>query len=84
MIVVEDHAVTGGFGSAVLEVAARKGIWAANVRLMGLPDRFIAHAKRQEQLAQVGLDAEHIAAAAEQMFQATAAQATRHADRASG
>jgi len=61
MIVCEDHAVTGGFGSAVLELAAARGLDAARVRLMGLPDRFIPHASRREQLAAAGLDAEHIA-----------------------
>jgi len=84
IIVVEDHTVMGGFGSAVMELAARKSLPAPNVRLMGLPDRFIAHANRQEQLAEAGLDAEHLAAAMEKMLHAGEGQAVHHEDRVSG
>ncbi len=63
MLVCEDHAVAGGFGSAVLELAADRGLRADQVRLVGLPDRFISFAARQEQLTEVGLDATHISAA---------------------
>jgi len=63
MVVCEDHAVAGGFGSAVLELAAARGLNASAVRLLGLPDRFIAHAARQQQLTEARLDATHIAAA---------------------
>ena len=63
VIVVEDHAMIGGFGSAVLELAAARGLSTGNVRLMGIPDRFIPHASRVEQLVDAGLDATHIAVA---------------------
>jgi len=63
MLACEDHAVVGGFGSAVLELAADRGLRADHVRLAGLPDRYVSFASRQEQLAEVGLDAPHIAAA---------------------
>ncbi len=62
LLCVEDHAVAGGFGSAVMELAAAKGLNASRVRLLGIPDRFIPHASRQEQLTQVGLDATNISA----------------------
>jgi len=62
LVVCEDHSVIGGFGSAVMELAASRGLDASPVRLMGLPDRFIAHAARQQQLAEVGLDADGLAA----------------------
>jgi hypothetical protein len=39
------------------------------VRLLGLPDRFIAHATRQEQLTEAGLDAPNIAAMVKDMIQ---------------
>jgi 1-deoxy-D-xylulose-5-phosphate synthase len=68
VLVLEDHAVTGGFGSAVLEMAAGRGLSAANVRLLGLPDRFVAHASRQEQLTEVGLDASNVAATMREML----------------
>jgi len=57
LVVCEDHAAIGGLGGAVLELASRQNLDTANVRLLGLPDRFIAHASRQAQLKQAGLDA---------------------------
>ena len=57
VVVCEDHAAIGGFGSAVMELAAARGLNASNVRLLGIPDRFVSHASRQEQLTEVGLDA---------------------------
>ncbi len=52
---VEDHSISGGFGSAVLELASRLG-YETPVRLYGAPDRFIFQAPRQEQLREAGLD----------------------------
>ena len=63
VIVIEDHALIGGFGSAVLELAAASGLSTGNIRLMGIPDRFIPHASRLEQLVDAGLDATHMAVA---------------------
>jgi 1-deoxy-D-xylulose-5-phosphate synthase len=63
MLVCEDHAVAGGFGSAVLELAADRGLRAENIRLVGLPDRYVSFASRREQLTEVGLDAAHLSAA---------------------
>ena len=63
MLLCEDHAVAGGFGSAVLELAADRGLRAENVRLVGMPDRYVSFASRREQLAEVGLDAAHLSAA---------------------
>ena len=54
----------GGFGSAVLEAASDAGRNTAHVRRLGLPDRFVLHAERDEQLAEVGLDVDGIVAAA--------------------
>ena len=61
VLVCEDHALAGGFGSAVLEAAAAGNLDASNVMLAGIPDRFIAHASRTEQLLQAGLDADSLA-----------------------
>jgi len=66
VITVEDHALIGGFGSAVLETAAKHSLDTSNVTLLGVPDRFIAHATRKEQLAEVGIDPEGIAKAVRQ------------------
>jgi 1-deoxy-D-xylulose-5-phosphate synthase len=56
VVTVEESAVCGGFGSAVLEAAASAGINAGNVRCLGIPDRFIEHGERDELLASFGLD----------------------------
>jgi len=68
VIVCEDHAATGGFGSAVLEAAAEMSLSAGNVRLVGLPDEFIPHASRGEQLTGAGLDPANLAAALKDMI----------------
>ena len=56
----------GGFGSAVLEHCHAQGIRFDAVRVMGVPDRYIAHATREEQLAETGLDAAGIARVVEE------------------
>jgi len=61
VLVAEDHNVTGGFGSAVLEALAEEGAAAPHVRLAGVPQRFVPHASRQDQMAQCGLDAAGLA-----------------------
>jgi 1-deoxy-D-xylulose-5-phosphate synthase len=66
-ITVEEGALMAGFGSAVLEAAADAGISTAHVRRLGIPDRFIEHAERNELLADLGLDEPGIAAACRQM-----------------
>jgi len=57
LVICEDHAAIGGFGTAVLELASHRGLDASNLRLIGLPDRLIAHASRRGQLKQAALDA---------------------------
>jgi 1-deoxy-D-xylulose-5-phosphate synthase len=64
VITVEEGSLVGGFGSAVLEAANDAGLPTANVRRLGLPDRFVFHAERDEQLAEVGLDVDGITRAA--------------------
>ncbi|HVT30419.1 MAG TPA: transketolase C-terminal domain-containing protein, partial [Lacipirellulaceae bacterium] len=59
---VEEAALLGGFGSAVLEAAADAGLNTSHIRRLGIPDRFIEHGERGELLADLGLDAIGIAA----------------------
>jgi 1-deoxy-D-xylulose-5-phosphate synthase len=56
LVTVEENALPGGAGSAVAEVLAREGLATPILRL-GLPDRFLEHAEREQQLAACGLDA---------------------------
>ena len=61
VVTVEDGALAGGFGSAVLECAAAQGLGTAGVRLLGVPDVFVEHGTRSELLASLGLDASGVA-----------------------
>ncbi|HEY8393307.1 MAG TPA: 1-deoxy-D-xylulose-5-phosphate synthase [Thermaerobacter sp.] len=62
-VTVEEHALAGGFGSAVLEMASHRGI-AARIRCLGIPDCFVEHGDPDYFRARFGLTAEGIAAAA--------------------
>lgn len=64
VLTVEEGVLAGGFGSTVLEAANESGLATRHVRRAGLPDRFIMHAERDEQLAEAGLDVDGIVAAA--------------------
>ncbi len=62
VITVEDHSISGGFGSAVLETAQELRLTSARVARLGMPpDRFIQHGSRSGQLAEAGIDANGIA-----------------------
>ncbi len=64
VLTVEEGCLAGGYGSAVLEAANDAGLPTAHVRRLGLPDHFVLHAERDEQLAEVGLDVDGITNAA--------------------
>ncbi len=68
VITVEDHAVAGGFGSAVAEAVAEARIDDVEIVSLGIPDRFVAHASQKEQWREVGIDEEGIARAARELF----------------
>ncbi|VTS02132.1 1-deoxy-D-xylulose-5-phosphate synthase [Tuwongella immobilis] len=53
---VEEGTLEGGFGSAVLEACNSAGLNTQHIVRLGIPDRFIDHAERAEQLAEMGLD----------------------------
>ena len=69
IITVEDHAAIGGFGSAVLEEASRRNLNTSLVTILGLPDRFIGHGSRKEQLEDGGIDTVSIGKTASQILQ---------------
>lgn len=60
VVTVEEGALQGGFGSALLEEANAAGLDASHVIRLGLPDCFIEHGERGELLADLGLDANGI------------------------
>jgi 1-deoxy-D-xylulose-5-phosphate synthase len=66
LLTVEDHQKMGGFGSAVLEALNEMGL-RPEVRVLGLPDRFLEHGPIPSLHRQVGIDPEGIRKALEEM-----------------
>lgn len=62
LVTLEDNVIAGGAGSAVSELLAANGIGIPVLHL-GLPDRYLEHASREQLLSEVGLDASGIRAA---------------------
>jgi 1-deoxy-D-xylulose-5-phosphate synthase len=67
LITVEDHALAGGFGSAILEFLADEGIGEVRVKRLGVPDRFIPHGTQDELRKVCGFDKDAITQATLQM-----------------
>jgi 1-deoxy-D-xylulose-5-phosphate synthase len=67
IVTIEEACIAGGFGSAVLEFYALKGIYHQRVKLMGVPDYYVEHGSIDQQRAEVGLTAEGIVEAAKQL-----------------
>ncbi len=59
VITVEDGCIQGGFGSAVLEFMADNG-YSAQVKRLGIPDRYIEHGTQPELWKECGYDEEGI------------------------
>jgi len=68
LITVEDHYLSCGFGSAVLEMAATEGCDLGNIRVLAAPRCFIGHDSRSAQLIQAGINAEEIAKTARELM----------------
>jgi len=68
ILTVEDHALAGGFGSAVLEACHEAKLPTGGIDRLGLPDRFIDHGSRGDQLEEAGIDAAGIARAVRRML----------------
>jgi 1-deoxy-D-xylulose-5-phosphate synthase len=60
VVTVEDNGVTGGFGDAVCRLLRGAGV-STPVLTCGLPQRFLAHGKREEVLEEAGLVPQHLA-----------------------
>jgi len=67
LITIEENAVLGGAGSAVVELLAAEGASLPLLQL-GIPDRFIAHGSREGCLAAAGLDAAGLKASIERWW----------------
>ncbi|HEY6978698.1 MAG TPA: 1-deoxy-D-xylulose-5-phosphate synthase [Chitinophagaceae bacterium] len=62
IITVEDGAITGGFGSAILEFMNQNS-YQAQIKILGIPDRIIEHGSPKELHRECGYDAQAIAEA---------------------
>ncbi|NCT68416.1 MAG: 1-deoxy-D-xylulose-5-phosphate synthase [Rhodanobacteraceae bacterium] len=67
LVTIEDNALMGGAGSAVAELLNAHGLQVPLLQL-GLSDRFLEHAAREELLASDGLDAAGIEASVRARF----------------
>ena len=61
VMTIEDHALAGGFGTAVLEACNEQRIPTDNIHRLGMPELWVYQEARTSQLAQAGLDAAGIA-----------------------
>ena len=68
LVTAEEGALAGGAGAAVLELLAARGYVRPVLRL-GLPDRFIEHGSRADNLAAAGLDAAGLALSIDRWWQ---------------
>ncbi len=68
LLTVEENALQGGFGSAILELLEEEGISDVRVKRLGIPDRYIEHGSQGRLRRDLGLDAEGIVAAAEALL----------------
>jgi len=64
LITVEENALQGGFGSAVLELLEERGSTNIVVKRLGIPDAFVEHGAQDDLRHKYGIDAEGIFQAA--------------------
>jgi 1-deoxy-D-xylulose-5-phosphate synthase len=67
LVTIEENAVLGGAGSAVIELLAAEGLSLPLLQL-GIPDRFIPHGSREGCLTAAGLDAAGLRASIERWW----------------
>ncbi|RAJ04008.1 1-deoxy-D-xylulose-5-phosphate synthase [Chitinophaga skermanii] len=67
VLTVEDGAIQGGFGTAILEFMAKYG-YKADIKILGIPDELIEHGKPAELYRLCGYDAKGIAEGVREML----------------
>ena len=68
LVTVEENALSGGFGSAVLRLLQESGLGHVRVKNLGIPDEFVEHGTQVLLRAKYSLDAEGIARQVTSMF----------------
>jgi len=61
VVTVEENVLQGGFGSAVLELLAARGLTGIKVHCLGINDMFVEHGKPAQLREKLKLTAEHVA-----------------------
>ncbi len=67
VITVEDNAINGGFGSAILEFASIHR-YKTDIKVLGIPDAFVEHGSVTQLQKSVGLDAERLTKVFSRLF----------------
>ena len=67
IITVEDAAIEGGFGSAVLEFMAQHG-YKNDIKILGIPDKIVEHGSPKELHHECGYDTQAIGDAVREMM----------------
>jgi 1-deoxy-D-xylulose-5-phosphate synthase len=75
VVTVEEHALQGGFGSAVLECIEDNRLSAVKILRIGLPDRFIEHGPQAVLRQKYGLDTDGIFASVRDFVEKTSLKA---------
>lgn len=70
IITVEDHAITGGFGSCVLEACHDAGLPTHQIHRLAIPEQWIYQDSRARQLQEAGLDAASVARTVRELLDA--------------
>lgn len=70
VVTVEENALLGGFGSAVLELLEEEGITGVRIKRLGIPDLFVEQGGQAQLRKDLGLDAEGIALSVENFLAA--------------
>tara|TARA_B100000809_G_scaffold266123_1_gene327434 strand:+ start:638 stop:2422 length:1785 start_codon:yes stop_codon:yes gene_type:complete len=60
IITIEDHAVKGGFGSAILEFSHENNFYNNTIKVIGVPDNFIEHGSMEALYKNISLDIKSI------------------------
>ncbi|KAF0216677.1 MAG: 1-deoxy-D-xylulose-5-phosphate [Geobacteraceae bacterium] len=68
LVTVEENALQGGFGSAILELLEQNGVSGIRVKRIGIPDRYIDQGSQAQLRHDLGLDSAGIAETVEQFL----------------
>lgn len=79
IITIEENALAGGFGSAVLEACNELHISTDQITRLGMPMKWVYQDSRKSQLAEVGLDVAGIARSTREAIERAASKAEQNA-----